>query len=231
MGLFTGGEREIFRLALGSLLAHKLRGALTVVGIVIGITSVVGMVSLVEGLNRSMQNQLDALGSDTIRIRRFDAGVFVGEIPDSLRKRREFDMRDAEGIRETAASVASQYAIGQDGGKRAEAIHSYAAFLDHRAGEGKMSLISDANAPFRAPSDQAVGQDQGPSIGGVNAVSTPFHNTACGAQRRVLCGEDPPEFVREEGAVSQKHARGTSAGESQPRFSNDTLTQGRLCRG
>ena len=44
-------------------MAHKLRGALTVVGIVIGITSVVGMVSLVEGLNRSMQNQLDALES------------------------------------------------------------------------------------------------------------------------------------------------------------------------
>ena len=35
---------------------------------------VVGMVSLVEGLNKSMQSQLDALGSDTIRIRRFDAG-------------------------------------------------------------------------------------------------------------------------------------------------------------
>ena len=100
-----GLSAEIVRLALGSLRAHKLRGALTILGIVIGITSVVGMVSLVEGLNRSMQGQLAALGSDTVRIRRFDPGVFVGEIPDSLRRRPDFDDRDAAGIRETAPSV------------------------------------------------------------------------------------------------------------------------------
>jgi len=100
-----GWEREVVRLAWGSLTAHKLRGALTILGIVIGITSVVGMVSLVEGLNRSIQAQLDALGSDTIRVRRFDPGVFVGEIPDSLRKRPEFTDRDAESLRETATSL------------------------------------------------------------------------------------------------------------------------------
>ncbi len=101
----TGMQAEIVRLAMASLTAHKMRGGLTVLGIVIGITSVVGMVSLVEGLNRSMQNQLASLGSDTIRIRRFDPGVFVGEIPDSLRKRKQFDVRDAQGIRETAPAV------------------------------------------------------------------------------------------------------------------------------
>ena len=105
MKLFYGSEREIFRLAMGSLVAHKLRGGLTILGIVIGITSVVGMVSLVEGLNRSMQNQLDAIGSDTIRIRRYDAGVFIGDIPDSLRKRKQFTLRDAEGIRNSSPSV------------------------------------------------------------------------------------------------------------------------------
>ncbi len=101
----TGQEAEIVRLALGSLIAHKMRGGLTVLGIVIGITSVVGMVSLVEGLNRSMKNQLATLGSDVIRVRRFDPGVFVGDIPDSLRKRKDFDESDAQGIRETAPAV------------------------------------------------------------------------------------------------------------------------------
>ena len=101
----SGWRREVIRLALGSLIAHKLRGALTILGIVIGITSVVAMISLIEGLNRSMQGQLDALGSDTIRIRRWDPGVFVGEIPDSLLKRKLFTEKDAEGIRETAAAV------------------------------------------------------------------------------------------------------------------------------
>ena len=107
MRLFGRGglEGEVIRLALSSLLSHKMRGALTILGIVIGITSVVGIVSLVEGLNRSMKNQLASLGSDTIRIHRWDPGVFVGSIPDSLRKRRRFTDRDAEGIRETCPSV------------------------------------------------------------------------------------------------------------------------------
>jgi putative ABC transport system permease protein len=100
-----GMEKEIGRLALQSLAAHKMRGALTVLGIVIGITSVVGMVSLVQGLNRSMMKQLESLGTDTIIVRRFDPGVFVGDIPDSLRKRKQFNSRDAQGIRETCPSV------------------------------------------------------------------------------------------------------------------------------
>ena len=100
-----GWHSEIFKLALESLRAHKMRGGLTILGIVIGITSVVGMVSLIEGLNRSMRGQLDSLGADTIWIRRFDPGVFVGDIPDSLRKRHKFTRRDAEAIRESCPSV------------------------------------------------------------------------------------------------------------------------------
>jgi putative ABC transport system permease protein len=101
----TVWQWEVFRLALGSLRANKLRGGLTILGIVIGITSVVGMVSLVEGLNRSMQGQLDSLGSDVIRVRRWDPGVFVGSIPDSLRKRARMDDDDAEEIRRSCPSV------------------------------------------------------------------------------------------------------------------------------
>jgi putative ABC transport system permease protein len=95
----------VVRLALASLLGHKLRGALTVLGIVIGITSVVGMVSIVQGLDRAIADQLNALGSDTVQVDRWDAGIFVGEIPDSLLKRRELDDADAEGIRAACPSV------------------------------------------------------------------------------------------------------------------------------
>ena len=105
-GLPGGWQVEVLRLAAASLRANKMRGALTILGIVIGISSVVGMVSLVEGLNRSMQGQLDALGSDVIRIRRFDAGVFVGGVPDSLRKRPHLDDADAEELRRSCPSLA-----------------------------------------------------------------------------------------------------------------------------
>jgi len=97
--------REVLHLAWGSLMAHRLRGGLTILGIVIGITSVVSMVSLIEGLNRSVTDQLANLGTDVIRIRRFDPAVVVGELPDSLRNRSTFDHADAEGIREHAPSI------------------------------------------------------------------------------------------------------------------------------
>jgi len=103
--LASGWQAEVFRLALASLLSHKMRGALTILAIVIGITSVVGMVSMVEGMNKTLEQQIGSLGSDVIRIRRWEAGVFVGEIPDSLRKRKKFNVRDADGIRETCPSV------------------------------------------------------------------------------------------------------------------------------
>jgi putative ABC transport system permease protein len=56
-------------------------------------------------MNKSLEQQIGALGSDVIRIRRWEAGVFVGELPDSLRKRKKFTERDAEGIKETCPSV------------------------------------------------------------------------------------------------------------------------------
>jgi len=90
---------ETLRLAWASLRANKLRGGLTVLGIVIGITSVVAMVSLVEGLNRSMTRQVASLGSDTIRIRKWDPAVVIGELPDSLRNRHDFEPEDAAGLR------------------------------------------------------------------------------------------------------------------------------------
>jgi putative ABC transport system permease protein len=54
----TGILNESLRMALSSLATHKLRAGLTVLGIIIGITTVVAMVSLVQGLNRSMAQQI-----------------------------------------------------------------------------------------------------------------------------------------------------------------------------
>ena len=97
---------EILRLAWDSLLAHKLRGTLTILGIVIGISSVVAMVSLIEGLNRKVGDELATLGSDVIRVSRFSLMVQLNDtLPDSLRNRPYFNEEDAEAIRQSAPSV------------------------------------------------------------------------------------------------------------------------------
>jgi putative ABC transport system permease protein len=57
---------ELFRLALGSLRANKLRSALTTLGIIIGVFSVILLVSLGSGLQKYITNQISGLGSNLI---------------------------------------------------------------------------------------------------------------------------------------------------------------------
>ena len=60
---------EAVKVALGALTAHKLRSALTVLGIVIGIAAVISLVSLGRGVQASIVTQIATMGSDTLDIR------------------------------------------------------------------------------------------------------------------------------------------------------------------
>lgn len=55
---------EAVRIALASLWAHKLRSVLTLLGVVIGVTSVIAVVSIVNGLNRYVAEKVFNLGAD-----------------------------------------------------------------------------------------------------------------------------------------------------------------------
>jgi ABC-type antimicrobial peptide transport system permease subunit len=52
--------REILGMAFDSLRTHKLRSFLTLLGIMIGVMTVIGMVSIVQGLNASFLKELEA---------------------------------------------------------------------------------------------------------------------------------------------------------------------------
>src|SRR5437667_11433892 len=58
-------------LALDTLRKNPLRSALTILGIVIGITTVIAVSSLIKGLNENMLGGIRELGSDTILAYRF----------------------------------------------------------------------------------------------------------------------------------------------------------------
>ena len=60
-------------MALDTLRANKMRSALTVLGIVIGITSIVGMTSLIRGFDESLQSTIGTLGPKTIFVAKFSA--------------------------------------------------------------------------------------------------------------------------------------------------------------
>jgi putative ABC transport system permease protein len=96
--------REIFGMAVDSIRTHKLRSFLTVLGIVIGVMTVIGMVSVIQGLNKSFLTELEAAGSDLILIQKFDP-VQVGERTEEERKRKDLTFDDADAIRKNCPLV------------------------------------------------------------------------------------------------------------------------------
>src|SRR5882724_4306061 len=59
---------EIIRMALSSLGANKLRSSLTMLGITIGVFSVIGVMTAVSALRQSVESGLSFLGSNIIQI-------------------------------------------------------------------------------------------------------------------------------------------------------------------
>ena len=96
---------ETFRMAGVALVANRLRSVLALLGIVIGVGTVIGMVALVNGFQRSFQQSIQSFGNNTIYIRRIRPGIQFDGVPDSLRQRRAFTMADAAAIMEHAPSV------------------------------------------------------------------------------------------------------------------------------
>ncbi|WP_404422860.1 ABC transporter permease [Nibricoccus sp. IMCC34717] len=64
---------EIIRLALSSLAANKLRSVLTVLGISIGIFSVIGVMTFINGARSSFESGLSRLGANSFQIQKFPA--------------------------------------------------------------------------------------------------------------------------------------------------------------
>ncbi len=96
--------REVFRMALDSLRSHKLRSFLTILGIVIGVMTVIGMVSIIQGLNKSFLSELQSAGSDIIIITKNDA-VQMGRMNDEQRTRKDLTFEDVQAIEKGAPLV------------------------------------------------------------------------------------------------------------------------------
>jgi putative ABC transport system permease protein len=102
-GLFS----EIVVMAVDTLRASKLRSALTVLGVVIGITSIVGMTSLIRGFDNSLRESISQLGPDTIIVQKWGALSFAaGRSFLEVARRPNLTMEDARAIERECPSVA-----------------------------------------------------------------------------------------------------------------------------
>ncbi len=76
MAIMTASQaRENCLAALETLRSSKVRSALTVLGIVIGVSSVISMASIIQGLNKFVQDKVESLGSRTYFVSRFPPGI------------------------------------------------------------------------------------------------------------------------------------------------------------
>ena len=97
---------EILRMALETLRANKLQSGLTVLGVVIGITSIVGVTSLIRGLDQSLRSSINSLGPSTIILSKFsDVGLASGENFAKMMRRPNLTTADAKAIEKLAPSV------------------------------------------------------------------------------------------------------------------------------
>ena len=97
--------KESIQMALGSLKTHKLRSVLTTLGIIVGVTTVVGMLSLTQGLKRSIEDQVRSLGANTFTVRKFPAIITSGKQWRKYARRKNLTYEDALAIEELCPSV------------------------------------------------------------------------------------------------------------------------------
>jgi putative ABC transport system permease protein len=93
-------------MALETLRGNKMRSGLTVLGVVIGITSIVGMTALIRGFDSSLRDMIRSLGPNTIFVGKVSAvSLTSGADFATLMRRPNLTIADAKAIEKLAPSV------------------------------------------------------------------------------------------------------------------------------
>jgi ABC-type antimicrobial peptide transport system permease subunit len=109
LDIFRRGFWENVRFALGSIREHKLRAGLTTLGIVVGVTTVMGMVAIVSGFNNNVIGNLQAFGANRIEFKKYEESFGPGDSNyEEQKKRHNLTMEDAAALR---AAVPEAFAV------------------------------------------------------------------------------------------------------------------------
>ena len=109
---------EAVSIATASLWAHKLRSMLTLIGVVIGVTSVIAVVSLINGANQYVATRVFRLGADVFGLSKQPS--IITNVDDFLefQKRKRITYEDFEAVRDLCNSCKD---VGAALGGRVEA--------------------------------------------------------------------------------------------------------------
>src|SRR5580698_1526994 len=102
---------EAFKLAFQSLWGNKLRSILTLIGVVMGVASVIMVITLVNGANKYVSTKLSGYGADVFTVTRMPSVIFSGEEYLSYQKRKILRIEDYETIKNSCADCSEVGAL------------------------------------------------------------------------------------------------------------------------
>ena len=97
--------KESALMALDTLRANKLRSSLTILGVSVGVITIIFMVSIIQGLNKAFADQVESLGSNTIFLSKFEPSFGRPPGPEEIH-RKDLTLDDADALRREAPSIA-----------------------------------------------------------------------------------------------------------------------------
>lgn len=103
MKLIRSDIYENLLMALSTLRTNKLRSFLTVVGVVIGVWTVMAIASIISGIDTAVRKEVESFGTRSIFIAKFQPGIRIGRLSREERMRKELTYDDAMALAELPA--------------------------------------------------------------------------------------------------------------------------------
>jgi len=179
---------ENLKQAMDTLRAHKMRSALTVFGVVLGVSVIMLVAALITGFDYKVQENINQFGADTAFVTKWDQGRHGGPPPLEERQRKPLTLEDAQAVKEGCPAVRNvtaflmtsweqQHSVRTKAGEVTAIdfrgvqpnfgqVYANAATLDGRfISEGddihreKVVMLGENVAPVLFPGGHAVGKD------------------------------------------------------------------------
>jgi putative ABC transport system permease protein len=133
---------ETLKLAIAAIWAHKLRSALTLLGMIIGVTAFVVVVSLISGFNKYIDEKIAGIGSKSFTVQRFNFEDFknLDSIAAAQRRNKELTLEDYEYLKARGVLIDK---IGAKARASRSLIKRASKFVEDVPVDGAMPVISE----------------------------------------------------------------------------------------
>ena len=210
---------EIIRLALDSLKANKLRSGLTMLGIAVGVFSVIGVMTVITGLRGSIESGLNVLGANSFQFMKYPA-INFSDPRQRFANRRDIDYNQASRFKELMGDTAQISLMLRRGGR-------VAIYLDRRTNPNVILGGGDENFITSRNYEIAAGRNLGPDDVEFGRAVVLLGDELT---KKLFINENPlGRMVRIDGqaytVVGLLSPKGSSFGQSQDNFAVVPITQ------